>query len=557
MAIAKAIKRLSLWISFEEFRFVILHIDLVVGWFLPIYTHDSFISVVGSFLHHDEAVTGSLWRELEIIYGDTLPCPLYKLSIQILYLYRFDYSLSIMADNLRRAIQDLNLGIDDAPVVLSAAVCSEARRVNQFSLMGRPSMQTKQNIRALLSALPKMWGVPGLINGRIVERRKFQFIFPSEEMLSSVLERGPWAVNERMLIMTRWNAGMDDRDLNHIPFWVQIRGIPLEYLSEPVIRNIGDRMGEVMKVDFNPEVNAAVEFVRVRLNWDVSKPLKFKRNFQFSPGINTLLKFRYERLKGFCDQCGMITHDSGECLPEEGHQMEEDNVGDDPHNGEGGAEDDGGRDANNPEDTGMEIQEQQDGLEMPAQVNQNQTGGSSSGSFVALMQNFWSNAPVEVVRREYERRVGPVRMKRRNDFIDALLEEGSSSHQTEAAEDQDPAQLEIESDEDADHAILEWQARRYEDIDIRQYGSFLQGEHDQNMEGNGQASLLSNTCLGKRSREELNEETIDKFPVGKMRMSAEFNALHQLQETYGHDQDQDDTSQIDRGAVGPVPPDSP
>ncbi|KAG2305973.1 hypothetical protein Bca52824_025721 [Brassica carinata] len=348
MAIAKAIKRLFLWISFEEFRSVILHIDLVVGWFLPIYTHDSFISVVGSFLHHDEAVTGSLWRELENIYGDILPCPLYKLSTQILYLYRFDYSLSIMADNLRRAIQDLNLGIDDAPVVLSAAVCSEARRVNQFSLMGRPSMQTA-NIRHSCQDYQR-WGVPGLINGRIVERRKFQFIFPSEEMLSSVLERGPWAVNERMLIMTRWNAGMDDRDLNHIPFWVQIRGIPLEYLSEPVIRNIGDRMGEVMKVDFNPEVNAAVEFVR--------------------------------------------------------------------------------------------------------------------------------------------------------------------------------------------------------------YGSFLQEERDQNMEGNGQTSLLSNSCLGKRSREEFNEETIDKFPVGKMRMSAEFNALHQLQETYGHDQDQDDTSQI-AGAVGPVPPVSP
>lgn len=64
---------------------------------------------------------------------------------------------------------------------------------------------------------------------------------------------------------------MDDQDLNHIPFWVQIRGIPLKYLNEPVIRNIGDRMGEVMSVDFNPDMNAVVEFVRVRLNWNVEK----------------------------------------------------------------------------------------------------------------------------------------------------------------------------------------------------------------------------------------------------------------------------------------------
>lgn len=55
--------------------------------------------------------------------------------------------------------------------------------------------------------------------------------------------------------------------------------------------------------------------------------LKFQRNFQFSHGINTLLKSRYERLRRFCDQCGMITHDSGECLPVVGDQMENDNCG--------------------------------------------------------------------------------------------------------------------------------------------------------------------------------------------------------------------------------------
>ncbi|WZZ08921.1 hypothetical protein YC2023_094842 [Brassica napus] len=476
---------------FEDSRSDIFQTDLVVGWFFRDSSHESSISVVGSSLHHDEAVIRSCWRVLWYIYDHNLSKLGSKISTQILYTYRYDCSLSIMADNLRRAIQDLSLGIDDAPVTLSAAVCSEARRVNQFSLMGRPTMQTKQNIRALLTSLPKMWGIPGLITGRLVERRKFQFVFPTEEMLSSVLERGPWAFNDRMLVVSRWNAGMDDQNLNHIPFWVQIRGIPLEYLSEPVIRDIGDRMGEVMKVDFKPEVNAAVEFVRVRINWNVANPLKFKRNFQFSPGINTLLQFRYERLKGFCDQC-----DHGD----------------------------------------MEIPEQQDAPVLPAQSNQNPVRGSASGSFVALMQNFWSDAPMVEMQQEYERRVGAVRMKRQKEFV------------TTVVEGQVQGQLEVASEEDEDHAILEWEARRYDDVDIRQYGSFLQD--DQTME-------VSDTCLGKRSREELNEESIDKFPVGKMRMSAEFNALRQLQEDYGQDQEHDHISMIDRGAVGPVPPDAP
>lgn len=30
--------------------------------------------------------------------------------------------------------------------------------------------------------------------------------------------------------------------------------------------------------------------------------------------MNTLLRFHYERLRGFCDVCGMLTHGSGACL---------------------------------------------------------------------------------------------------------------------------------------------------------------------------------------------------------------------------------------------------
>lgn len=165
-------------------------------------------------------------------------------------------------------------------------------------------------------------------------------MFPSEELLQSVLNRGLWAFNDRMVVIKRWMPAMDDNDLMQIPFWVQIRGIPMEYLTEGVIRNIGDIMGEVMLVDFNPEANASVEYVRVQLNWNLAQPLRFHKNFQFSPGVNTLLKFRYERPRGFCETCGMIIHDSGECVPN-GEDLQDDSEPDDEDN-EGGGMDEGG-----------------------------------------------------------------------------------------------------------------------------------------------------------------------------------------------------------------------
>jgi len=70
----------------------------------------------------------------------------------------------------------------------------------------------------------------------------------------------------------------------------------------------------VVDVDFDAEAAARVEFVRVQVSWNVENSLRFQRNFQFQTGVNTLLRFRYERLRGFCEVCGMLTHESGACL---------------------------------------------------------------------------------------------------------------------------------------------------------------------------------------------------------------------------------------------------
>ncbi|CAA7042889.1 unnamed protein product [Microthlaspi erraticum] len=115
--------------------------------------------------------------------------------------------------------------------------------------------------------------------------------------METVLRNGLWAFAERMVVLQRWTPYMMPDMLNFIPFWIQIRGIPLQFMNQDVIAHIGRAMGLLMDVDYNAEAIAR--------------------------GINTLLKFRYERLRGFCEVCGMLSHDSGACLIRNG--------GPDPH----------------------------------------------------------------------------------------------------------------------------------------------------------------------------------------------------------------------------------
>lgn len=250
-------------------------------------------------------------------------------TLIIYYPLRFYLFWFLMADNIRRALQQINLGIEDTPVSLPQAVVHQAAEDNRFCLMGRPLMLRKQNLRQIVASLPRSWGLIGFVRGRIVEQRRFQFIFPSEESLETVLRRGPWSFADRMLVLQRWTPDLNPLSLNFIPFWIQIRGIPLQYMNLGVIDSIAGSLGERMEVDFDESVINRVQFVRVRINWNVDRPLRFQRNYQFVPGVNTVLSFFYERLRGFCDVCGMMTHDSGSCLIQNGGPNMSDDENDD------------------------------------------------------------------------------------------------------------------------------------------------------------------------------------------------------------------------------------
>lgn len=226
-----------------------------------------FSDVVDRFQPTISAVISMLWRrpqcdavtaviEFPALYNcRSAIFPIHRqfseISEILLYLFRFYLILHKMADNLRRAVQDINLGIDDAPVTLSAATVALAAAENRFILMGRPVMPRRQNLRSIVVAMPRVWGQAGLTHGRILPGHQFQFIFHSEESLETVMRRGPWAFNDRMLVLQRWTPLMNPPLLNYIPFWVQIRGIPYHFLSREVIAEIGRALGDFMEVEYD------------------------------------------------------------------------------------------------------------------------------------------------------------------------------------------------------------------------------------------------------------------------------------------------------------------
>ncbi|XP_019086564.1 PREDICTED: uncharacterized protein LOC109126986 [Camelina sativa] len=132
--------------------------------------------------------------------------------------YSFPLFLLIMADKIRRQMQEIALGIEDDAITLLVDLCEEAIQETRFSLIVKPVNLRKQNLRAMLSTLPRLWGVPDEVSGRIMENKKIQFLFHSEESMAEVLRRGPWSFNDWMCVTQRWNPAIAEDGIHSIPF---------------------------------------------------------------------------------------------------------------------------------------------------------------------------------------------------------------------------------------------------------------------------------------------------------------------------------------------------
>lgn len=72
-----------------------------------------------------------------------------------------------------------------------------------------------------------------------------------ESVATRILDHVPWAVMKQNLAMKRWreDLAMEEVPMHLVPFWVQIKGIPLYLYSEENINRLASKYGELLEVE--------------------------------------------------------------------------------------------------------------------------------------------------------------------------------------------------------------------------------------------------------------------------------------------------------------------
>jgi hypothetical protein len=172
-------------------------------------------------------------------------------------------------------------------------------------------MVSKEVIRTTLT---RGWKSEGHPNFKILGDNLFLVELESESDKKRVLEGRPWTVEGHLF-------AVEDYDGLSLPsnylfekaaFWVRIYRLPLSCMSLIVGKQIGESMGQVLKVDVDEGGMGWGECLRVKVVLDLRKPLSIGRKLKIN-GSPTLISFQYEKLPKFCFRCGVIMHGDTGC----------------------------------------------------------------------------------------------------------------------------------------------------------------------------------------------------------------------------------------------------
>lgn len=99
--------------------------------------------------------------------------------------------------------------------------------------------------------LRKMWGKYGLVDVFMNEVGIYFFRFNNEEGLNTVVESGPWMVNNKPLLVHKWKPELilDKVEPEKVPLWVKLFNVPIEAWSVKGVSAIASRLGGPIIMD--------------------------------------------------------------------------------------------------------------------------------------------------------------------------------------------------------------------------------------------------------------------------------------------------------------------
>lgn len=219
--------------------------------------------------------------------------------------------------NLEEAYANLSLNNEDEDGLILEDIPENVTKEGlDRCLVGCFVTNRKVNFMAMQDTLASIWRpVKGVFMEETNRTNMFLFKFFHDRDMQWVLDDGPWTFNQQVLLIKKFNADeqLKDIKLSELYMWVQVYDLPIGFKSEFILKSIGNYVGSFLESDPRNFQGMSRNYLRIKIAIDVSRPLKSQMRIKKPGGEWLRIQFKYERLLSFCFYCGRIGHTEKFC----------------------------------------------------------------------------------------------------------------------------------------------------------------------------------------------------------------------------------------------------
>ncbi|XP_066397871.1 uncharacterized protein [Miscanthus floridulus] len=130
-----------------------------------------------------------------------------------------------------------------------------------------------------------------------------------------VMDEGPWIFRGYAVLLEEYDGITKPSKIKfkNMTAWVRIYDLPTGFRTKNIGRQLGNKIGEFLKVDLDEEINGWRDFLRIKVKLDVEKSLTRIVYISLGPGKREDFRVKYEKLPKFCAVCGIMGHSDTEC----------------------------------------------------------------------------------------------------------------------------------------------------------------------------------------------------------------------------------------------------
>lgn len=129
-----------------------------------------------------------------------------------------------------------------------------------------------------------------------------------------VIWDGPWSFNKNLILVKDFVGSQQVKNIKMVEalFWIRVYNLPLSAWNEYIGRLIGNSLGKFKEIDLdNGEVEWR-EFMRVRVNLAITRPLLRHKKLSIRPA-SVWVYFKYEQLLDFYFCYGRLSLGHKDC----------------------------------------------------------------------------------------------------------------------------------------------------------------------------------------------------------------------------------------------------